>query len=205
MCSVQTKERPVSYSTYSMHHRFYTASIAGSTGGWQTFTGSFTPAGSHTGGCGRRHAGRTTIGFARGVDDIVLSQNQPPVCTGATPSIATLWSPNHQYVPIDVLGVTDPDGDPVTITVDGISQDEPVNGLGDGDTAPDGAGVGTSTAQVRAERAGGGNGRVYHIDFTADDGNGGQCNGNVLVGVPKSQGKNGAPVDGGALFDSTTL
>ncbi len=101
--------------------------------------------------------------------------------------------------------MTDPDGDPVTITVDAIYQDEPVNGLGDGDTAPDGAGVGTSTAQVRAERAGSGNGRVYHIDFTADDGNGGQCSGAVLVGVPKSQGKNGAPVDDGALFDSTIL
>jgi hypothetical protein len=151
--------------------------------------------------------GRTyPTGITAGVDDVFLGiPNQPPVCTAAAPSIASLWSPNHQYVPINVLGVTDPDGDTVTITVDGIFQDEPINGLGDGDTAPDGAGVGTSTAEVRAERAGGGNGRVYHIFFTADDGNGGECQGSVLVGVPKSQGKKGAPVDDGALFDSTIL
>jgi hypothetical protein len=143
--------------------------------------------------------------YARGVDDVVLSQNQPPVCNAAEASIATRWSPNHQLVPIDILGVTDPDGAPVTITVDGIFQDEPGNGLGDGDTAPDGAGAGTSVAQIRAERAGGGNGCFYQISFTADDGNGGECQGSVLVGVPKSQAKNGAPVDDGALFDSTTL
>jgi hypothetical protein len=47
-----------------------------------------------------------------------------------------------------------------------------VDGLGDGSTSPDGTGVGTEQAQVRAERAESGNGRVYHIAFTASDGNG---------------------------------
>jgi hypothetical protein len=37
---------------------------------------------------------------------------------------------------------------------------------------PDGAGIATNTAQVRAERLGAGDGRVYHIGFTADDGKG---------------------------------
>jgi hypothetical protein len=79
----------------------------------------------------------------------------------------------------------------------------PSNGLGDGDTSPDGFGVGASTAEVRAERAGNGNGRSYHISFTADDGRGGACSGEVLVTVPKSRGNNGAAVDDGALYDST--
>ena len=48
-------------------------------------------------------------------------------------------------------------------------QDEPVNGLGDGDTAPDASGIGTSTVQIRSERADNGDGRVYHISFTATD------------------------------------
>jgi hypothetical protein len=65
------------------------------------------------------------------------------------------------------------------------------------------SGVGASTAEVRPERAGSGNGRVYHITFTADDGHGGTCSSEVLVGVPKSQGKKGGPVDDGPLFDST--
>lgn len=30
-----------------------------------------------------------------------------------------------------------------------------------------------------------------------------RCTGSVTVGVPKSQGKSGGPVDPGALYDST--
>ena len=73
---------------------------------------------------------------------------------------------------------------------------------GSGDTATDGAGVGTSTAQVRAERDGRGNGRVYHITFTVADPAGASCTTTVKVSVPHSQNGAGA-IDGGALFDST--
>lgn len=58
-------------------------------------------------------------------------------------------------------------------------------------------------AHVRAERAGGENGRVYHITFPAEDNQGNACSGEVLVSVSKSQGKKGAAVDDGALYDST--
>ena len=54
---------------------------------------------------------------------------------------------------------------------------------------------------VVAEGAGGGDGRVYHIGFTAEDGMGGMCTGEVLVSVPL---RKGIPAgDGGALYDST--
>jgi Bacterial Ig domain len=126
--------------------------------------------------------------------------NRPPDCSHAAPSVTTLlWPPNGRFVPVNVLGVTDPDGDPVTITVTSIRQDEPT-----GSNAPDGKGVGTSTAQVRAERLGSGDGRVYAIGFTAADGDGGSCSGTVTVGVPHDQGNGNAAVDGGPLFDSTT-
>jgi hypothetical protein len=130
--------------------------------------------------------------------------NIPPVCSGAVPSIAMLWPPRHQFAPVEVLGVTDPNADAITITIDGIFQDEPVDVPNDGDdghTSPDGWGVGESAANVRAERSGSGNGRYYHISFTADDGYGGTCSGEVLVGVPLSRRR--APVDDGALYDST--
>jgi hypothetical protein len=100
-----------------------------------------------------------------------------------------------------VVGVTDPNGDAFTLTIDSIFQDEAVDAPGSGNTAPDGQGVGTSTAQVRAERAGGGNGRVYHIGFSAVDEFGGACSGEVLIGVPHN--KKAVPVDDGALYDST--
>lgn len=145
-------------------------------------------------------------GAEYGAQDVSITTNRPPDVSGAQPSVGSLWPPNHQQVAIDVLGVTDPDGDPVTITIDGISQDEPVNCPGDGDTAPDGGGVGTSAAWVRAERCGvDGNGRVYVIAFTASDGNGGTATGSLSVVVPCNQKKDCVVVDDGQDYDSTAI
>ncbi len=125
-------------------------------------------------------------------------------CSGAVASPGELWPPNHQLVPISVLDVIDPSGGTVTITFTSVFQDELVGGTGSGDTSPDATGVGTANVSVRSERAGNGDGRVYHISFTATSTSGsGSCTGAVTVGVPKSQGKKGGPVDGGALYDST--
>ena len=133
-----------------------------------------------------------------------LSPNAPPDCSKAYPSLKTLWPPDHRWVKINILGVTDGNEDPIIIKIDSIYQDEPVDATGDGNTAPDGKGVGESRALVRAERQGSGNGRVYHIAFTADDGKGGTCSAEALVGVPKSMGKkHRIPFDDGALYDST--
>jgi hypothetical protein len=75
-----------------------------------------------------------------------------------------------------------------------------VNAAGDGNTCPDGTGEGTATALLRAERMGGGTGRVYMIEFTADDGKGGRTTGNVTVTVPKSASQ--PAVDSGLRFAS---
>ena len=137
---------------------------------------------------------------------IATPDNQPPDCSAAAPSIDAIWPANHKFVSVDVTGVTDPDGDAITINIDAIFQDEPTDTNGDGAFTPDGAGVGTSTAEVRAERAGTprlpGDGRVYHISFTASDTFGATCSGTVQVGVPHDQ-RGDAAVDGGPLFDST--
>jgi YVTN family beta-propeller protein len=137
--------------------------------------------------------------------DLSILANRPPDCSQAAPSQGTIWPANHKFVPITVLGVTDPDGNPVTITINKIYQDEPVNTVGDGNFTPDGKGLGTSTAEVRAERVGTpkvpGNGRFYHIYFTATDPYYASCSGEVLVAVPHDQAK--PPVDGGPLYDST--
>lgn len=127
--------------------------------------------------------------------------NEPPDCSQAYPNTSTLWPPSHLFVPVDIMGVTDPDEDPVAITIDSIWQDEPVDTFGDGRFTPDGMGVGTATASVRAERSGTADGRVYHVSFTAADGQGGTCSGVVQVSMPHDQ--NRPAVDGGALYDST--
>ncbi|HEX6899194.1 MAG TPA: MopE-related protein [Thermoanaerobaculia bacterium] len=130
--------------------------------------------------------------------------NEAPNCGGAAATPFTvLWEPNHKYVPIAITGVTDPDGDPVTITIANVFQDEPANDVGDGSTCPDASGTGTSTVQVRAERSGKRDGRVYHIRFQAADGRGGTCTGEVTVCVPHDRKPGATCVDEGALFDST--
>jgi len=90
----------------------------------------------------------------------------------------------------------------VVITITGVTQDEPVNGRGDGDTSPD-AVVQGSRALLRAERSGRGNGRVYHVHFMATDAQGQTCTGAVAVGVPHSGRPGCPPVDDGELYDST--
>jgi hypothetical protein len=129
------------------------------------------------------------------------SGNRPPSCTAAGASLTKLWPPNHQWQAIATQGVTDPDGDAVTIRVTGIRQDEPVEACGEGHTAPDGKFQGFQ-AKVRVERKGNGNGRVYHIAFRATDPAGASCTGTVTTCVPKTQG--GSCVDGGPLYDSTS-
>jgi hypothetical protein len=129
--------------------------------------------------------------------------NHPPACTTAAASVSTLWPPDHRFVDVGILGVTDPDGDPVSISVTKITQDEAVDAPGSGHTAPDGMGISTSSARLRAERSGGGDGRVYVVSFTASDGHGGSCFGEVSVKVPHDQA--GSALDSGQLFDSTIV
>jgi hypothetical protein len=120
--------------------------------------------------------------------------NGPPDCSGATSTPSLMWSPNHDLVPISIAGVTDPDGDPVTITVTGVTQDEPLVGHDDdlvslagilqGNTCPDAVIDPQGGLRLRAERVGQGNGRVYVVSFTASDGRGGSSTCKVQVCVP---------------------
>ena len=135
---------------------------------------------------------------------IVDVQNQVPDCSTAVPSIGTLYPPDNQFHSVSVLGVTDPEGDAFDIVITRIFQDEQVDSFGDGTThVPDGLGVGTDTAQLRAERDADGNGRVYHIYYSAKDEYAGTCWGEVLVAVPIDLGIDGTPRDDGALDDSS--
>lgn len=150
----------------------------------------------------------------------VKNINDPPTLVNPRASTTCLWPPNHQMVPISILGVVDPNNN-VTITITSVTQDEPTAGLGNGDVGPD-AIIQGSTVMLRAERLGDdGNGRVYHIHFTASDIEG-SVSGVVTVCVPhdKKHDDHDGPdkdddrhlkcrkalcVDGGELYDSTKL
>ena len=125
--------------------------------------------------------------------------NNPPDVSRAHPSVSTLWPPNHSMVQISILGVIDAEHNS-TITITGVTQDEPTNGNGDGDTDVDAVINCDGTVLLRAERAGNGNGRVYHIHFTASDFEG-SASGVVKVSVPHN--KKDTAIDGGELYDST--
>jgi hypothetical protein len=108
--------------------------------------------------------------------------NRPPDCSHVTASPGTLWPPNHKLVSASLAGATDPDGDQVTLTITGVTQDEPTG------RAPDAAlGPASNQVKLRAKRSSHGDGRVYRIAFSASDGKGGDCTGTATVGVPRKK------------------
>jgi len=132
----------------------------------------------------------------------IASVNDVPVCSDAKASATSMWPPNHKMKSVNVnMEVTDVDGDFIAVFISSIFQDEPINGIGDGDSSPDAQITGLNSVDLRAERSGDGNGRVYTIMLTADDGNDGTCSGGVQVGVPHDI--NDVAIDDGATYDST--
>jgi hypothetical protein len=122
--------------------------------------------------------------------------NHPPNCSAATASPSAIWPPDRRQVGISTLGVTDPDGDPITLKVTRILQDELFTAR-----MPDAGNLGTAKPWVRADRMDTGDGRVYHLFFEAKDPAGASCTGEVKVCVPLLSG--GTCRDGGARIDST--
>ena len=129
----------------------------------------------------------------------VVNVNDPPVCSLAQASPNLLWPPNHTMTQVSIVGLTDPQSQTLTIAYPTVKQDEPINGLGDGDTSPDAA-VSGNDILLRAERSGTGNGRVYEVHFTATNSDGAQCNGTVKVAVPHN--KKDPAVEGQQLYNS---
>ncbi len=67
-----------------------------------------------------------------------------------------------------------------------VTSNEPINGTGDGDTAPDWSITNNHNVKVRAERAGNGSGRVYTIKVSSNDGCNPTSTATATVKVPKS-------------------
>ena len=133
------------------------------------------------------------------------TKNNPPDCRNARAKNPVLWPPNHNLEPVEIEGVVDPDGDPISITAYAITQDEALDANGDGETCADGD-IQDGQAYVRSERTGDpenpGNGRVYVISFVVVDSRGGRCSGQVTVCVPHDMGMGDTCVDDGQLYDS---
>jgi hypothetical protein len=117
--------------------------------------------------------------------DITVNDTEPPVVSAATVDTPTLWPPNHQMVPITV-NYTATDNCTVNCVLT-VTSNEPINGLGDGDTAPDWQIIDAHHVLLRSERSGKGSGRIYTITVTCTDPAGNQVVRTVTVTVPHSQ------------------
>jgi large repetitive protein len=134
----------------------------------------------------------------------IINWNQPPDVTNARADVPVLWPPDHKMILVHILGVIDAQKN-ATITLTKVTQDEPTNGLGDGDTPID-ARINGDTVLLRAERSGKGDGRVYWVYFTASDPEtlalDNSPTGMIKVMVPHDK-KTDIAIDSGPKYDST--
>jgi Bacterial Ig domain/Putative Ig domain len=175
---------PVQTLTYSLAGAVPTgAAINGATG---VFT--WTPSGAQAGlifsfdAAASDGAAATSTPVAIRVVDTT-----PPAISALSLSATQLWPVNHQMVDIAVAYSVSDLGDPSPACTLGVISNEPVNGTGDGDAAPDWEIVDAYHVRLRA---GTGSGRVYAVTATCSDrfGNTPQSS-SAMVVVPKNQGK----------------
>jgi 6-phosphogluconolactonase len=111
-----------------------------------------------------------------------------PSISGVSATPDVLWPPNHKFVDVTInYTVTDSCPNTCVLTV---ASNEPVNGTGDGNSSPDWEVIDAKHVRLRAERAGGGTGRIYTITITcANDTTEKSSTETVTVLVPHNQGK----------------
>ena len=116
----------------------------------------------------------------------------------------SMWPPNHKYETFQVTdfvaSVTDSCGTSLgvsNVVISQVTSDELENSGGDGNTLNDIViASNCKSVQLRSEREGGGNGRVYTITFRVQDASGNVATATATVTVPKSQGSGPAINDG---------
>ena len=141
--------------------------------------------------------GRTTVTFtavdasgnvAKARTRVTVLDSKPPVIHKLVARPSSLWPPNHKMVHVGVAAaVYDVCDARPRCRIDGVASSDPVTGKGD-NTRPDWRVTGDLSLELRAERAGGGNGRLYTITVECTDASGNATAGTVSVRVPHDQG-----------------
>ncbi len=146
---------------------------------------------------------------ATGTTNVTVQDTTPPTITDSgKPKI--LWPPNHKYQTVSIsdfvssvkdicdagVGIKD-------VKITSVSSDEPENApaLGDGNTLNDIVIKDPQTVDLRAERQGNGNGRVYTINYKVTDASGNTATGSSHVWVPHDI-SNPIAIDDGAAADT---
>ena len=121
--------------------------------------------------------------------NVIVGDTTAPELTTLTASPGTLWPPNHQMVAVTITAVAVDAVDPAPqVAIYSVHSNQPINGTGDGDTAPDWQITGPLTLNLRAERAGSAD-RIYTIVVRTTDSNGNVGDGVVSVRVLGSKSR----------------
>ena len=116
----------------------------------------------------------------------VCDEIPPVVEVSVSPD--TLWPVNHKYVMVVATVVATDNFDPApAIRLVSVTSNEPDEGLSDGDKPDDILIVDDYTFRLRAERAGGGTGRIYTITYEVTDACGNVAMATATVTVPHDQ------------------
>jgi hypothetical protein len=123
--------------------------------------------------------------------NVTVVDTTPPIIGSLTASPNSLWPPDHKLVPISLTvslsDVCDANA-AASCHIVSVTSNEPINSTGDGETAPDWVLTGPLTLQLRAERAGNRNVRVYTVTVACSDGSGNTSTRTVPVTVAHDQG-----------------
>lgn len=111
-----------------------------------------------------------------------------PQISGVAASPNVLWPPNHKMVPVAINYLVNDNCDPAPSCSLSISSNEGEAG-GSGHASPDWIVLDAHHVDLRAERSGGGHGRVYTVNISCQDKSGLSSTATVAVTVPHDQGK----------------
>ena len=141
-------------------------------------SGSFFPIGTTTVNASSS-ASAATCAF-----NVVVTDVQPPTISNvsATPSVIAEW--NHKMVDVTVNYTSSDNSGASSVCSLTVTSSEPLNGTGDGNTAPDWEIVDAHRVRLRAERAGNGTDRTYTITITCVDAAGNTATASTTVVVP---------------------
>jgi len=147
-------------------------------------SGSTFPLGVTTVQCSATDAAGNT---ATGSFTVTVEDTTAPEIVAISASPSTLWPPNHQMVLVTVTATVIDSVDDAPITrIISVKSSQPIDGTGDGDTAPDWNIVGPMQVELRSERSSGQD-RKYKITVESVDASGNTTTATVEVTVAQGR------------------
>lgn len=120
---------------------------------------------------------------------VTVQDTTSPVINSLSVNPNVLWPPNQQMVDVVVqANVFDLCDAASSCRIIVVTNNEPDNGVGDGNATGDVLITGDLTVELRAERSGVGTGRIYTLEIECTDTSGNTTNETISVTVPTSQG-----------------